>query len=177
MQLITEILRQISASLGYTGKEISKILHILAEFAKNASPEYFVEHYKQKKAFKEIPLFFTEKGEATLKEKLSEFPRVLSVGKADYKKSPLNFLYLVGQFLSVVATRLDYLEVTHKDVYEKQKEEIESLFKIWDSREHMNALSLFNKAQSVDNKTALKELEKKLSASAQIMDKLDIDKD
>jgi hypothetical protein len=179
MQLITNILRRIGASLlilSYTGNEISKILHILSDFAKNASPDYFQDtkkHHK-KKAFKEIPLFFTDKGETALKEKLSEFPRVLGVGRADYQNSPLNFLYLVGQFLSVVATKLDYLEVSHKEIYDKQKEDIENLFKIWGTRENMNALKLFNKFQAVDNETALKELEKQLSASAQIMDKIEI---
>jgi hypothetical protein len=74
----------------------------------------------------------------------------------------------------VVATKLDYLEVSHKEIYDKQKEDIENLFKVWGTRENMNALKLFNKFQAVDNETALKELEKQLSASAQIMDKIEI---
>jgi hypothetical protein len=179
MKIITEIFKQVSASLlvlSYTGNEISKILHILSEFSKNASPDYFqdVEEPHKKNAFKKIPLFFSDKGETAIKGKLAEFPHVIDVAKAGYKNSPLNFLYLVGQFISAIAIKLDYLEVAHKDLFEKQKKEIESLFKIWGSEDKMNARSLFNRFQSIDNEPALKNLENKLSATALIIDKLEI---
>ncbi len=80
MQLITELFRQVGASLmvlSYTVKEIDKVFHLLADFMKGAHEDYFENpNQKVKKSFKEIPLYLTEKGESALKEKLSEYPHV-----------------------------------------------------------------------------------------------------
>jgi hypothetical protein len=182
---IAGMFNQISAFLmilSYTLNEFSKIFQILLDFIKNA-PDDFFESPKSKKAYEdEIPLFLSEKGVAALKEKLSEFPRVFGTGglqlnwrkpKDDPGKQEAhpNFLYLMGQELSALAMRLDFLDEEKNENYEKHKPEIKALFKIWGSREHMNALSLFSAFKSNNNETARKKLEKKISDTVIILKK------
>jgi hypothetical protein len=166
---IAGMFNQISAFLmilSYTLNEFSKIFQILLDFIKNA-PDDFFESPKSKKA---------------LKEKLSEFPRVFGTGglqlnwrkpKDDPGKQEAhpNFLYLMGQELSALAMRLDFLDEEKNENYEKHKPEIKALFKIWGSREHMNALSLFSAFKSNNNETARKKLEKKISDTVIILKK------
>jgi hypothetical protein len=86
----------------------------------------------------------------------------------------MNVVYVIGQFLTTVATHFDYFEINDKKKYEENKDKINNLYKIWGSREGMNAYYLFKKFESKSNEVARQELEKKLSESASIMEKIDL---
>jgi hypothetical protein len=181
MRLVTEIFRHINAYLmvlSYSIDDISKIFNILSNFLKNAPDDFFEDpkqYYRKKKSFKEIPLFLTDKGSAVLKKDLSEYPKILQSGtiqqegQGEYKEAHPSFLYLVGQFLSTVATKLDYLELSNKIFYENNKNGIEKLFQIWGKKDQMNSNYLFTHFESKNNEIARKEIEKKLSDSATLL--------
>jgi hypothetical protein len=181
---IANILKKIVSHLlvlSYTVQDYSKVFKLFSDFLSSSpegyfeSPKQYYEEAKKVWSFKEIPLYLTEKGSSALKEKLSEFPKVIGTGietePGFKKKAKPNFLYFLGQFLTIVAVKLDYMEYQDKEIYAKHKEDIEKIFDLWDSKEKMNAYHLFEKYESKNNETARRELKQKLSESAFILSK------
>jgi predicted nucleic acid-binding Zn ribbon protein len=170
---IANLLRPLSAYmtvLSYDIKDISEIFDILSDFIKNASKDCFEDKTPIKKAFKDVPLFLSDKGKELIKTKLYKYPKILETGKIElspgYKDSNPNFIYLVGQFLTAVATKLDLLEVSDEDKYKSHKEDIAKLRSIWGNQENWNAINLFREYESKSNDLAKKDIEKKLQESA-----------
>ena len=194
MQSIASMFKQVSARLmvlSYTVGEFSKIFHILLNYIKSAPEDNFES--PGKKSFKEVPLYFTKKGERAIQEKLSEFPHVFQTGGARFnwqklkelgfakkgekdpghQESHPSFLYLMGQVLSALAIKIDFLEFKDKEFYKKHEDEFKALFKIWGSKENMNAYHLFSDFESMNNASARKKMENKISDSIAILDKID----
>jgi len=160
--------------LGYNIQDMFKIFHILLDFLKKAPDDYF-ENVAIKKSFKGVPLNLTEKGTTALKNNLSDYPKMHNIGELSQEpgfKKESNFIYVVGQFLTDVVTKIDFL-IESKSINGDSKE-IHKLYEIWGSRENMNAGSLFKKYENKNNSTARQELEDKLSRSADIIKKLNI---
>jgi hypothetical protein len=162
---------------GYNGDQLQNILLSLTDFIKTAPDDYFESISLQKKSFREIPLYLSEKGESHLKEKLSEYHDLLKVG--DFGKEPgfkgvqkPNLLYLIGKFLTMIALRISTKEVQSPDKFKEYKKDIEKLYAIWGSREEMSEGGLFNHFGSKKNDAVKGELMKKMSTSAEIMERI-----
>lgn len=171
-------IRSISANLmvlAYSAEDISKIFPLLASFIKTA-PESYFETPTIKKSFQGVPLFLTDKGKDALQKHLTEFPDILRHGRLEmepgFGKTHANFLYTVGQFLTAVASKLGMAEIKLRDKFDEYKADVQKLYSIWGSEEDMNPYALFERFKSKSNSAATKEIEEKLSKSAEIMEKL-----
>lgn len=146
-------------------EEFSEVFGVLKEFLRNTSSEDFeVQEIKEKG---KIPLGLPDKTKSKLKEALSDHPEVYRAG---IEKDP-NFLYLLGQFLTVLATKLDYMQVLKNDPEIKKTARL--FYHIWESHNHMNAASLFKKMKSKSNSEAKSELIPLLSRSEKISEKFE----
>jgi len=120
-----------------------------------------------KENVEDIPLVLSDNALKRLKSDLSDYPEIYRSGitaRPNYEKP--NFLYLVGQFLSVIAVKMDYLEILHEG--KNLKEISKDLYKVWESRSKMNAGSLFSHMAGKSNEEAKKELIELLSESYEI---------
>jgi hypothetical protein len=109
-----------------------------------------------KKSSKNLPLTLKDPALKKFKEIMAPYPSILSAGTLP-KSSTVNFLYILGQFLTVITLILE-------SKFEKEPW-LKDLFKIWGSRERMNARSLVDEYSDKNTSTVKKNLIEKLNDS------------
>jgi hypothetical protein len=110
---------------------------------------------------KNVPLTLNEKALKKLKEIMEPYPSVLSAGILPESRTTMNFLNILGQFLTLITLVLE-------SKFEN-KPWLKDLFKIWGSRENMNARALVDKYSDKNSSTVKKDLIEKLNESIKII--------
>lgn len=134
----------------YQPSEIHKVFETLTELVR--SPQEFFSSVRNASA---APLLLSEGG----LRRLQNLPRFSEAGRNKY-----DFLYLLGQFLTAVASRYDILKMTGDKELAKK---IDAFYRIW-GYEHMNARSLYKRFQSKSDQYVLRKLAPSLETSARL---------
>ena len=145
-------------------QDIPDILKCFIKFLKEESVENFESTpFEDITSAKHVPLTLNEKALKNLKKIMAPYPSVLSAGITPESPITVNFLYILGQFLTVMTLILE-------TKYEKEPW-LKDLFKIWSSRQSMNARALVDKYYGKDPSTVKKDLIEKLNESVKIISK------
>ena len=165
MMTISSYLKRVSYLLVLATKpqDIPDILKRFVKFLKEEPVENFKSSPFEdivKGSAKHIPLTLNEKALKDLKEIMAPYPSVLSAGIIP-ESSSMNFLNILGQFLTVITFVLE-------TKFEKEQW-LKELFKIWGTREKMNARSLVDEYSGKNPSTVKKDLTEKLNESLKII--------
>ena len=165
MMTISSYLKRVSYLLVLATKpqDIPDILKRFVKFLKEEPVENFKSSLFEdivKGSAKHIPLTLNEKALKDLKEIMAPYPSVLSAGIVP-ESSSMNFLNILGQFLTVITFVLE-------TKFEKEQW-LKELFKIWGTREKMNARSLVDEYSGKNPSTVKKDLTEKLNESLKII--------
>jgi hypothetical protein len=165
MMTIASYLKRVSYFfvLATKPQDIPEILKCFVKFLKEEPVENFESTSFEdvvKGSAKRLPLTLNEKALKDLKIIMAPYPSVLSAGILP-ETSSMNFLYILGQFLTVITFVLE-------TKFEKEPW-LKSLFKIWGNREKMNARALVDEYSGKNSSAVKKEITGKLNESLKII--------
>jgi hypothetical protein len=165
MMTIASYLKRVSYLFVLATKlqDIPDILKRFVKFLKEESLENFesIPFEDVVKGSKQVvPLTLNEKALKDLKKIMAPYPSVLSAGILP-ESSSMNFLNILGQFLTVITFVLE-------TKFEKESW-LKELFKIWGAREKMNARSLVDEYSGKNSSAVKKDLTEKLNESLKII--------
>lgn len=155
----------------YQIKDIPEIFSLFSNFIDSAPESYFIPLKSanlQDAHFQDVPLYLSNSGIKALKSKLHNYSDIIHSGLTF---TP-NFLYVLGQFLTIVVTKIDKLQIDSPEKFEIIKPVVNKLYKIWNSRNHMNAISLFNTYTGKNPDTVKSDLSSKLHNSYNLVQKI-----
>lgn len=170
MKTITSYLYRMSYMLILASIKLAdypKIFKILADFMASEPAQNFGDSPPDEviEGVKKVPLVLNEAADKHLKSALSAYSNIYNAAKAHMPY--LSMAYLIGQFLTAVATHFDFIEVDGKMTPEI-KDVTEKLYKIWGSRYKFNAHNLYKRFQNMSTDQARKEMENMLKRSSEI---------
>jgi hypothetical protein len=149
--------------LATNSQDIPDIIKRFVKFLKEEPVENFESTPFEdivKGSAKRLPLTLNEKALKNLKKIMAPYPSVLSAGILP-ETSSMNFLYILGQFLTLITLVLE-------SKFEN-KPWLKELFKVWGSRGKMNARALVDEYSGKDPSPVKKDLIEKLNESLKII--------
>lgn len=158
---ISSYLKRMSYLLVFATKpqDIPDILKRFVKFLKEEPVENFESTPFEdivKGSAKQLPLTLNDIALKDLKKIMAPYPGVLHAGILP-ETSSMNFLYILGQFLTIVTLVLEIK-------FEKEQG-LKDLFKIWGGREKMNARALVDEYSGKNTSAVKKDLTEKLNES------------